>query len=33
VSSDESIGNVAQIITDDVRLGTDPQNIVAGTFD
>jgi hypothetical protein len=33
VSRDELIGNVVQVIADDLRLRTDPQNIVAGTLD
>ena len=33
VSSDELIGNVVEVVADDLRLRTDPQNIVADTFD
>jgi hypothetical protein len=33
VSRDELIGNVIQVIADDLRLKADPQNIVDNTLD
>jgi hypothetical protein len=33
VSSDELIGDIVQVIADDLRLGADPQNIVANPLD
>ena len=33
MSGDELIGNVIQVIADDLRLGADSQNIVAGSLD
>jgi len=33
VAGDELIGNVIQVIADDLRLGADSQNIVAGSLD
>jgi hypothetical protein len=33
VSSDELIGNVVEVIADDLRLGADAENIIADTLD
>ena len=33
VSADELIGNVIQVVADDLRLGADPQQIIANTLD